>query len=467
MGKAAQDRLRAFEGLGDLDSPPGELELAQGRVEVAVAQLQNGNEPVEARAQLDIAQQQHVVAERGHFGDRNTHHGADELRLLEGDERRHPERAQLARKGGEEGDDAVPAHREPLKAAHAVDDEALHLAAVDGIEEALGGRFEDLLDLRLVEDFDVPLLDEPVERNAEPRRLDEEALRRLEKAEEEARHGGARFGDEFEADRGLAAARRAEDEGDGADRQAAGHHGIEAVNAGRRDLGLAVIGHDRTGEARLGPRINGDARSVDAERVASAEGAAAAELANDELAHGAHPVELFGEIDEAVDHGMLGGHRQAARAGQKKHSTIAEPGQRLKLVDELLVFELARGAVLDRDEAIQHQDRRPARLHLAPDQRHETGQPFSLEDVEAADEVERPRHEFRPVEAHIAEMRDHAGVVFGQKADVERPSAAGHMAEGGLIAEDRLPGAGRALDDIDAAAQKAAVEDFVQSGNAA
>ena len=64
-------------------------------------------------------------------------------------------------------------------------------------------------------------------------------------------------------------------------------------------------------------------------------------------------------------------------------------------------------------------------------------------------------------------MLHHAGVVFGEQGDVERPAAAADMVEADLIAEGGLAAAGWPLNDVEAALEEATVQDDVKACNAA
>ena len=60
-------------------------------------------------------------------------------------------------------------------------------------------------------------------------------------------------------------------------------------------------------------------------------------------------------------------------------------------------------------------------------------------------------------------MQQHPRVILGQQCHIERTATLGDMMEADLVAEDGLPCPGRALNDKDAAAQKAAAQNRVQS----
>src|SRR5450631_2142615 len=64
-------------------------------------------------------------------------------------------------------------------------------------------------------------------------------------------------------------------------------------------------------------------------------------------------------------------------------------------------------------------------------------------------------------------MLHHAGVVLGEQRGVERTAACSDVVEGDLVGQRRFSGAGRALDDVQAALEEAAAEDGVEPGNAA
>ena len=60
-------------------------------------------------------------------------------------------------------------------------------------------------------------------------------------------------------------------------------------------------------------------------------------------------------------------------------------------------------------------------------------------------------------------MQQHPRMILGQQCHRERTATCGDMMEAHLVPKDRLPCTGRALDNDDAAAQKAAAQNRVQS----
>ena len=63
-------------------------------------------------------------------------------------------------------------------------------------------------------------------------------------------------------------------------------------------------------------------------------------------------------------------------------------------------------------------------------------------------------------------MLHHPGVALGQKGDKKRAAAIGDMVKANLVAEDRLALPGRALQDEQPAAKKAAAQNCVQARGA-
>ena len=65
--------------------------------------------------------------------------------------------------------------------------------------------------------------------------------------------------------------------------------------------------------------------------------------------------------------------------------------------------------------------------------------------------------------AELPDMQQHPRMVLSRQCHIERTATLGDMVEADLVAEDGLTCAGRALNDKNAAAQKAAAQNRVQS----
>ena len=105
---------------------------------------------------------------------------------------------------------------------------------------------------------------------------------------------------------------------------------------------------------------------------------AAAQLVDEERSLGAGFVSHIGQLEDPVDHGVLGWHRLAFRGGEEKHRATVQSGLGLKLLDEGLELGIRCRPVLRRHQSVQDHDVRPMRRNLAPDERHQPGQPFAF-----------------------------------------------------------------------------------------
>jgi hypothetical protein len=117
-------------------------------------------------------------------------------------------------------------------------------------------------------------------------------------------------------------------------------------------------------------------------------------------------------------------------------------------------------------QVVDHQQRGAAPLHLGADQRGQCAETAFLENAEGADVVDPIRHRRRVEELHPPQVREHARVRLGQHGDIQGAVAGRGMVEADVVGEDGLPGAGRALHDVDTALGQPALEDQVEAGDA-
>ena len=174
----------------------------------------------------------------------------------------------------------------------------------------------------------------------------------------------------------------------------------------------------------------------------------AAQLVDEQTAFGAGLVSHIGQLEDAVDHRVLGRNRQTFRGGQQEHRAVMQGGLGLQLLDELLELGVRCGAVLGRYQSIQNHYLRVPRRNLASEQSHKPREPFGLQNAETAD-VGDQLGQLRPVEEpHRAEVQEHPGVALAQQRDVKRPATRGGVMEANLIAKGRLTRPRQALQDM-------------------
>ena len=93
-------------------------------------------------------------------------------------------------------------------------------------------------------------------------------------------------------------------------------------------------------------------------------------------------------------------------------------------------------------------------------------EPLLFQNAERAQIVDVVRHHRGIEEPQALHVADQARVIFREQGDVQGAVAARRLVKAPLIGEDGLTGTGCPLDDVDSAAEHAAVEDSVESENA-
>jgi len=173
------------------------------------------------------------------------------------------------------------------------------------------------------------------------------------------------------------------------------------------------------------------------------------------------------QLDQAVHHRML---RRVSigieGAGEQEHGAIAETRLGLQFVDELLQLEFAPRLLMHRDQAIEHKDAGIAGPNLAANHVEQSAQPVVLQRLEGADIGHPVRDRIFIEELHPPHMPDHAGVALREQRNIQRVAALGRLREANLVAKNGFSGAGRALDDVDAAVENAPTEYRIQTRNA-
>jgi hypothetical protein len=155
--------------------------------------------------------------------------------------------------------------------------------------------------------------------------------------------------------------------------------------------------------------------------------------------------------------------RTLAEAGQEQHRAIGDRSLGLQFVDEFLELAAGGRSLFDGRQSVEDEKARRPRLNFAAQQVQHCREPFPLENTKGADVIEPVRNDRFFEKAELPDMQQHPRMILGQQRHIERTAALGDMMEADLVAEDGLPRTGRALDDENAAAQKAAAQNRIQS----
>ena len=171
-------------------------------------------------------------------------------------------------------------------------------------------------------------------------------------------------------------------------------------------------------------------------------------------------VKLCLELDDPVHQGVLGRGRQLT--GQEEHRAIRDSGLGLQFVDELFEGADRSGGFFDDRKPVEDHEAGIVRLDFAAQQVQHSREAVLLEHTKGADVIEAVGDDRFFEKAELPDMQQHPRMILGQQGDIERAAAVGDMMEADLVAEDRLAGSGRALDDKEPAAQKAAAQNRIQ-----
>lgn len=273
--------------------------------------------------------------------------------------------------------------------------------------------------------------------------------------------------EEVQPQRGLPRPRRARHQRGGPGGDAPAEHRVQARDAEGDEALRAVPGGrgDRLGVARLGARVQDEPGVGDGVGVLAAQVAAAAELAHLGGAQHLHVERLVAQHQHAVHHRV----RQvgAAHHGADEQQRGAADGlhERLHVEQEAAQERLLPGALGDGDQAVEDEQGGVALPQGVVQHLEERREAALLQGAGTAEVDQGVAHHPLVVEGERAEVAEHAAVGLGQQGDVDRPPARRDVGEGELVAEDRLAGAGVALDQIQAAAQQAAAQDDVEPGD--
>jgi hypothetical protein len=173
------------------------------------------------------------------------------------------------------------------------------------------------------------------------------------------------------------------------------------------------------------------------------------------------------QFDQSIDHGVLGRKRRAVEgAGEQEHRTVAEARLGLQLVYEFLEFEIGPGFFMHRDQSVQHQNTGPASAYLASHNVEQAAQPVILQGLEGTD-IGHPVGDRGFIEeTHSPHVPYHAGMALREECDVECVATQSCLRKADLIAQNRFSGAGRPLNDIDAAFENTPTQNRIKPGYA-
>src|SRR5580658_1685899 len=242
-----------------------EAKLADGRVELRVAQLDDRQRPTQLRAQLYEPHEEQVLDERREPAQRGGDLGGEDLvqfrRIHGGD----PTGLKLPAQGREELRNALRMGRGALQRVETVDEKALRAKSLDRLEDAPTDGVERALDRRLPDELDVPTVMAGGEVDPDAFGLDQHPLRRLIEGKEEPLLLGRRGRKEPIADDRLADAAGAQDHGARRAAQSAAEHYVEPRKTDGQSVRAVIsTGSDR---GRLETRKDADPVIADLERV--------------------------------------------------------------------------------------------------------------------------------------------------------------------------------------------------------
>ena len=274
--------------------------------------------------------------------------------------------------------------------------------------------------------------------------------------------------EEVQAEQRLAAPREPEQQRGARREQAAAEHRIEVLDAGQDAAvvgRLAELGALR--EQHLGARPHDQADVADLHVVAAKEVVATAKLEDLDLADRALMRAVERQLDQAVDHRVLGA-RRVLRAHVREHDRRAarHVRQHLQLGDELLERGLGLAERMRRGQAIEHEQGRLLVGEHAAEQREQAGQPPLAEHEVRADVRDLGADRLGIEERHAGQVAQHARVRLGEQRHVHRLAARRDVREARLVAERRLADARASHDQVHAAGDEPTAEQGVETRNA-
>ena len=189
----------------------------------------------------------------------------------------------------------------------------------------------------------------------------------------------------------------------------------------------------------------------------------AAQLVDEQTAFGAGLVSHIGQLEDAVDHRVLGGiawpFAVVSRNTVQSCRAACACSSWMNFLNS--VSDAARSSAATNPSRIIISAL--PRRNLASEQSHKPREPFGLQNAETADIGDQLR-QLRPVEEpHRAEVQEHPGVALAQQRDVKRPATRGGVMEADLIAKGRLTRPRQALEDMNPALGETAAQDDVEA----
>ena len=212
--------------------------------------------------------------------------------------------------------------------------------------------------------------------------------------------------------------------------------------------------------------MDGDPVGGDAEVVPPAQVGGAAELAHLQFARRTQADVLVAQLEQPIDQRFF---RMLACtvARRDQHAGGGDEVQkRMQLLEEALEGQRQLGRCLRAWPA--RRGRRSEALVVAHgllEQVQQRAQAALLQRRSTA-EVDQGIADGRRVEeAERLEVDQHAGMQLGQQRDIDDAATGGDVVEGELVDQDGLAGAGRAGDEVEAAAQQAAAQHGIEAGH--
>src|SRR5690242_8961817 len=151
------------------------------------------------------------------------------------------------------------------------------------------------------------------------------------------------------------------------------------------------------------------------------------------------------------------------RPGDQQCCTADEIAEGVHLLDELSKREVRFGERPCRGQSIDHQQRRVALTNDLMHKFQQVGQSGLREGTIPTDIVQRVTDHRGVKEGESVEVGEHASMQLAKEGQIDATPARCDMIERGLVAQDCLARARCALKNIDAATQKAAMQNDIKS----
>lgn len=237
----------------------------------------------------------------------------------------------------------------------------------------------------------------------------------------------------------------------------------------RRDAAVVRRLADRgpAREQHLGARPHDHADVADLHVVAAEEVIAAAELQDLDLADGALRRAVERQLDQAIDHRVLGA-RRVLRVHVREHERRAPRHIRedLQFGDELLQRRFGLAERVRGGQAVEHEQRRFLVGDHAAEQREQARQAALAEHEVRADIRDLRADRLGVEERHPRQVAQHARVRLGEQRHVDGLAAGHDVREARLVAECCLAHARAPHDQVHAARDEPAAQEGVEPGDA-